>query len=93
MKTERGENVEFIVKNCKDRFTSSFTTAYPNMFSYGRLLFLRFLLLFEYVFVCWKRYSTKAILALIMKYLDQQTNTYSKSVVETLKQEVKCVKS
>ena len=93
MKTERGENVEFIVKNCKDRFISSFTTAYPNMFSFGRQLFLRFLLLFEYVFVCWKRYSTKAILALIMKYLNQQTNTYSKSVVETLKQEVKSVKS
>ena len=35
--------------------------------------------------VCWKRYSTKAIVILILKYLAQPTNTYSKSAAETLK--------
>ena len=40
---------------------------------------------FEHVIVCWKRYSTKTIVILILKYLVQQTNTYSKSAVETLK--------
>ena len=40
---------------------------------------------FEHVFVCWKRYSTKTIVVLILKYLAQQTNTYSKSAAETLK--------
>ena len=47
----------------------------------------------EHVFFCWKRYSTKTIVVLILKYLAQQTNTYSKSAAETLKQEVKSVKS
>ena len=56
------------------------------------LLFLK-LLLIEHVFVCWKRYSTKTIVVLILKYLAQQTNTYSKPAAETLKQEVKSVKS
>ena len=32
-----------------------------------------------------KRYSTKTIVVLILKYLAQQTNTYSKSAAETLK--------
>ena len=48
MKTDRRENVMFIVTNYKDRFTSQIATTYPNMFSFGldyRLLFLRFLLL------------------------------------------------
>ena len=40
---------------------------------------------FEHVFVCCKRYSTKPIIILILKYLSQQTNTYSKSAMETLK--------
>ena len=60
------------------------------------------------MFVCWKRYSTKTIVILILKYLakyfriritiafvlylSQQTNTYSKSAAETLKQEVKPLK-
>ena len=39
---------------------------------------------FEHVFFCWKRPSTKTIV-LILKYLAQQTNTYSKSAAETLK--------
>ena len=47
---------------------------------------------FEHVFVCWKRYRAKAIVVLILKYLAQQTNTYSFSAVETLKQDVKSVK-
>ena len=33
MKTDRRENVKFIVTNSKDRFTSYITTTYPNMFS------------------------------------------------------------
>ena len=48
---------------------------------------------FEHVFVCSKRYSTKAIVVLILKHLAQKTNTYSKLAAETLKQEVKSVKS
>ena len=40
---------------------------------------------FEHVFVCWKRYSTKPIVVLNLKYLGQQANTYSKSAAETLK--------
>ena len=40
---------------------------------------------FEHVIVCWERHSTKTIVILILKYLVQQTNTYSKSAVETLK--------
>ena len=48
---------------------------------------------FEHVFVCWKKYSTKTIDVLILNYLVQQTNTSSKSVAETLKQEVESVKS
>ena len=35
MKTDRRENVKFIVTNSKDRFTSYITTTYPNMFSLG----------------------------------------------------------
>ena len=35
MKTDRKENVKFIVTNLKDRFTSYITTTYPNMFSLG----------------------------------------------------------
>ena len=33
---------------------------------------------FDRVFVCWKRYRTKTIAVLILKYYAQQTNTYSK---------------
>ena len=40
---------------------------------------------FEHMFFCRKRYSTKTIAVLILKYLAQQTNTYSKSAAETLK--------
>ena len=40
---------------------------------------------FENVLFCWKRYSTKTTVVLILKYLAQQTNTYSESVAETLK--------
>ena len=35
MKTDRRENVKFIVTNSKDRFTSHITTTHPNMFSLG----------------------------------------------------------
>ena len=40
---------------------------------------------FERALFSWKRYSTKTIFILILKYLVQQTNTYSKSAAETLK--------
>ena len=48
MKTDRRENVKFIVTNFKDRFTSYITNAYSNMFFFFvdyRFLFSRFLLL------------------------------------------------
>ena len=35
MKTDRRENVKFIVTNFKHRLTSHITTTYPNMFSLG----------------------------------------------------------
>ena len=57
------------------------------MFSFGLLSVVSkvFVADFEHVFVYWKRYSTKTIVVLITKYFAQQTNTYSKSAVETLK--------
>ena len=55
------------------------TTTYPKMFSFGlsSVISKIFVADFEHVFVYWK--------SLILKYLAQQTNTYSKSVAETLK--------
>ena len=35
MKTDRRENVKFIVTNFKDRFTSYITTTYPNIVYLG----------------------------------------------------------
>ena len=35
MKTDRRENVKFVVTNFKDRFTSYIITTYSNMFSLG----------------------------------------------------------
>ena len=96
MKTDRRENVKFIVTNFKDRFTSYITTTYPNMFSFGlsSVISKVFVADFEHVFFCWKRHSTKTIVVLILKYLAQQTNTYSKSAAETPKQKpLKSVKS
>ena len=48
---------------------------------------------FEHVFVYWKRYRIAVIVLLILKYFAQQTNSYSKSTTETLKQDVKFAKS
>ena len=95
MKTHTRENVKFIVTNFKDIFTSYVTTTYPKMFSFGlsSVMSKVFVADFKHVFVWWKRYSTKTIAILILKYLAQKTNTYSKSATETLKQEVKSVKS
>ena len=58
-----------------------------NIFSFGlsSVISKVFVADFEHVFVCLKRYSTKTIVVLILKYLAQQTNTYSKSAAETLK--------
>ena len=57
------------------------------MFSFGlsSVISKVFVADFEYVFFCWKRYSTKTIVILNLKILAQQTNTYSKSAAETLK--------
>ena len=58
------------------------------MFSFGlsSVISKVFVANFEHVFFfCWKRYSTKTIVALILKYLAHQTNTYSKSTAEILK--------
>ena len=95
MKTNRRENVKFMVRNIKDRFTSYIATIFPNMLSFelSSVISKVFAADYEHVFVCSKRYSTKAIVVLILKYLAQKTNTYSKSVAETLKQEVKSVES
>ena len=65
------------------------------MFSFGLYSVISkvFVADFEHVFVYWKRYRTKTTVVLILKYLAQQTNTYSKSAAEFLKQDVKSVKS
>ena len=57
------------------------------MFSFGlsSVICKVFVADFEHLLVCWKRYSTKTIVILILKYLAQQTSTYSMSAVETLK--------
>ena len=54
MKTDRRENVKFIVTNFKDRFTSYITTTYPNMFSFGlsSVISKVFVASYERVFVC-----------------------------------------
>ena len=80
MNTDRKENVKFIVTNFKDRFASYITTTYLNMFSVGlpSVISNVFVADFEHVFVCWKRYSTKTIVVLMLKYLAQEANTYSK---------------
>ena len=46
---------------------------------------------FDHELLCWKRYSTKIIVVLILKYPAQQTNTYSNSATKNLKQNVKSV--
>ena len=56
------------------------------MFSFGlsSVISKVFVADFEHVFVCWKRYSTKTIVVLILKYLAHQTNIL-KVAAETLK--------
>ena len=65
------------------------------MFSFGLYSVISkvFVADFEHVFVYRKRYRTKTIVALLLKYPVQQTNNYSKSAAQTLKQDVKSVKS
>ena len=57
------------------------------MFSFGlsSVISKVFVADFEHVFFCWKRHSTKTIFVLILKYLAQQTNTYSNLAAGTLK--------
>ena len=80
MKTDRRGNVKFIVTNYKDRFTSCITTPYPYIFSFGlsSVISKVFVVDFEHVFVCWKRYRTKPIVVLNLAH---QTSTYSKLAV------------
>ena len=95
MKPDRIENVEFIVTNYKVDSHHKLEYLSEYVFFWTSKVFISkvFNADFEQVFVCWSRYSTKTILILILKYFAQQTNTYSKSSTETLKQEVKSVKS
>ena len=57
------------------------------MFSFGLSSVIYKVLVgdFERLFFCWKEYSTKTIVVLILKYLAQQSSPYSKSAAETLK--------
>ena len=95
MKTDRRGNVKLIVTNYKDRFRSWITTTYPYMFSFGLSSVMSevFVADSEHVFVWWKRYRTKTIVVLILKYLAWQTSIYLKSAVEALKEDVKSDKS
>ena len=65
------------------------------MFSFGftSVISRSFVANFEPVFFYWKKYKIKTTVVLILKFLAQQANTYSESAVETLKQDVKSVKS
>ena len=50
---------------------------------------------FEHLFFCWEKYfkiRKTIVVALILKELTQQTNTYSKSATEILKQDMISVK-
>ena len=63
--------LKFIVTNFKDRFTSFVTT----MFSLGLSVISKDIFAdLSMCFVCWKRYSTRIIVVLILKYPAQQTN-------------------
>ena len=67
MKTDRRENVKFIITNFKDRFTSHITIAYPNMFSFGLCLlfskvFVTLLLILSMCLVAGKDIAQKLLL-------------------------------
>ena len=68
---------------------------YPNMYSFGlsSVISKVFVADFEHEFVWWERCRITIVIVLILKYLTQQTNIYSKSTTEALKQDVKSVKS
>ena len=57
------------------------------MFSFGLTSVISkvFVATLSMCFFCWKKHSTKTIVVLILKYVAQQTNTYSKSAAVTLK--------
>ena len=57
------------------------------MFSFGlsSVISQVFVADFEHVFFCWKRYSRKTIVVLILKYLAQQKKYLLKVAAETLK--------
>ena len=97
MKIDRRENIKFIVQITRIDLhkLQLLIRIYIYIYIFGLSSVISKVSVgdFENLLVWWKRYSTKTIVALILKYLAQQTNTYSKSVAETLKQEVKSVKS
>ena len=89
MNTDRKENVKFIVTNFNDRFTSYITTSYPNMFS----VMFKVFCYFEHMFFCWKKYSTKNHCCSNPKIPCPGNKYLLKVAAETLKEEVKSVKS
>ena len=86
MKIDRRENVNFIVTNYKIDLYHKLQLPIRMCFFFelSSVISKFFVADFEHVFFGWKRPSTKTIV-LILKYLAQQTNTYSKSAAETLK--------
>ena len=88
-------DINFIKSNVYRYKVQGFKTTYPNMFPFGFSSVISKVSVadFQLVLICSKRYSPKTIVVLFPKYLAQQTNTYSKSVAQTLKQAVKSVKS
>ena len=54
-------------------------------------IFLRFLLQTLSMFFCWEKREKQLLLFESLKYLTQQTKTYSKLATVTLKQDVKFV--
>ena len=78
VKTDRRENAKFIVKKRIDlHHKLQLPIRICFLLDYLLLFLKAFVADFEHVFVCWKRYRAKAIVVLILKYLAQQTNTYS----------------
>ena len=87
MKTDRREHVKFIVTNTRIYLHHKLQLLIRICFFFGlsSVISKVFVGDFEHVFFCLKEYSTKTIVVLILKYLAQQSNTYSKSAAETLK--------
>ena len=83
MKIDRRENIKFIVQITRIDLHHKLQLLIRICFSFGLSSVIS--KVFVTMFFCWERYGTKTIVVLILKYDAQQTNTYSKSAVETLK--------